>query len=202
MAVLSSADLEIAVEDGQNIVDAITQFLTECRSSQLSMGGDATLPRESELAILGPVELNPNGLPAAMSTLRSSIDLEDSYHLLSFATRMAVYGARTGSARPLKLGIFGLFTDQLVDWRDRLVAFAIVEDCARRLDMNFAALVRPKYSDLATDKVARLLINDYLRRADDWRNVETMGFVVVGEGENLCFKPRHFMHNAPEWKPS
>src|SRR3954471_5073585 len=95
------------------IVVAVKSFLGSCpQQLEFPLGGNVSIPREVELALL---EVIGRAMPVPESdlhTLRSEVTFDQSYDLVIFAVRMAVLSARTAQPKPLTLGLLGLVIDE------------------------------------------------------------------------------------------
>lgn len=122
-----------------------------------------------------------------LATVRQGLGVRHAYSLMIFAVRMAIHGARTGSADVIRMGMLGLAVDDgVVDWRDVLIALSLVEDCASRLGLDFGEEIE-KLASLATEERKRIMLEGYLPRSSEMRAIDVMGFKATEGSEGLQY---------------
>ena len=168
--------------------EAIKPLLAQYpRHIEFPLGGLLPIPTEAEECLLISIKKAPPITAEDVAAIRRELRRHDAYALVVFATRMAVFAARTNSDSNLKAALVGLAIDDcLVDWRDILVSISIIEDCAIRLGVDFATCIQT-VSVLAADERRRTIDEGYLPRPPKLRNVEVMGFTAKGIGGELHY---------------
>ncbi len=160
---------------------AIRRFLSSSpRDYDFPLGGEVAIPIDAERDLL-------TALPASVSVellgmIRPTIQRQDAYTLVIFAVRMAVFAARTKDPIPIKKSLWLLCVDDNeVDWRDVLVALAIIEDCSTNSGTDFRNSLE-EVADLAPHRRQHTLREGYLGRTPEMRAVETFGYQVLHPG--------------------
>lgn len=179
--------------DASRFCEAIKLFLAEYpRYLEFPLGGTTAIPMDSEQRLLASIDQEFPIVPDDVAALRGELSRHNAYSLVTFATRMAVFVARTNAASLMEAVSIGLVLDDgLVDWRDMLVALSIVEDCANRLGVDFRACI-DRTSTLAADQRRRTIQQGYLTREPKMRDIGVMGFRTEGVGEGLHYiRRRH-----------
>lgn len=174
-----------------SISDAIACFLQDCpqRASHIDfpLMEPVGIPTANESKLVKALgESAPVSL-GEIEQLRSQITVRESYWLLVFTLRMAVLAVRTTDARVLKSALLGaIIDDDVLDWRDVLIALSLLEYCAKSLGVDLPA----EFGELVTvaSLHRRATIALYFRRPSDWRTPEIMGYRPDGQGTSFSFK--------------
>lgn len=174
----------------ERLRSALRAFLeTSPLEPQKPSAGLAIISRPEELDLLQAVHSAGPLSEGMVAQLGQEVDLAQSYLLLDFAVRSAIYAVRAGSPRALHNGAFALVLDRdLLDYRDVLVALSVIEDCALRLGSDLKSSITPVLG-IATEK-RRDTIMGYLGRPPELRGLGVMGMVVSGEGPMLTYSMR------------
>ncbi len=126
------------------------------------------------LAVLGGDVTNQ-----LLKDVRQVINRDDAYSFVTFAVRMAVHAARCKDATPIEKSLWMLsIDDNEVDWRDALVALAIIEDCSAQIGFNFTGRIA-ELARLAPSRRRKTIEDGYLSRTPEMRDVETLGYKPV-----------------------
>ena len=147
------------------------------------------VPTQAEEQLIAAMRASPV-TEIKVVELRHELSVRDAYSLVTFAARLAVHAVRIGDASQLEIVLPMLIVDDcVVDWRDILVAMAIIEDCAIRLGIDFAACVQ-NVTQFATVRRRRTIEEGYLSRPRTRREVEVMGYRAVGVDKELTYVRR------------
>jgi hypothetical protein len=140
-------------------------------------GKPHSIPTDAELAFhenFEKIRLSPEVVNALQPLLTS----RDALSLIIFAVRMAIFAVRRHDKNLIEKAIWAICLDNnIADWRDALVALAIIEDCAKRLSMDFGTLIG-KWLYLAPPKRLRTIEEGYLARSNAMRTVQVMGYTA------------------------
>lgn len=163
------------------ILKGLRAFLTACPDGyDFPIGGELGIPAAFEndfLAILGSDMTAP-----LLERIRQSIKRDEAYSLAIFAVRMAIYGARLSDSAPIEKSLWILSVDDNeVDWRDTLVCLAIIEDCSAQIGFDFSGKIT-EFAQLAPSRRKNTIIEGYLFRTPDMRNVEALGYKPMNPG--------------------
>ena len=102
---------------------------------------------------------------------------------------MAILAARKRAVHILSASIFGIIVDDnLVDWRDTLVALLVIEDCAIRLGTELDLVVQDA-ARVASER-RRSIIAGYLARPAEMRRIKVMRIEAIGDGDRLEYKQK------------
>jgi hypothetical protein len=154
------------------------------------MGNPELLPEGNETDVFELFRKNKEEILARVPELRPKISFEDAYRLTILAVRMAVLAVRTQNRELLRAGLIGLVIDDSeVDWRDFLGALSIIEDCARRLGLDFYAEVLFLLGFTSRSR-KETIQNGYFSRALAFRSPDVFGFAAVGPDFNLKYVSR------------
>ena len=110
--------------------------------------------------------------------------------MVIFSIRLAVLAVRTAAPSTYKCGVLALAAGSpKVDWRDVLGAFALFENCGKRLGIHFQDELETVIP--FTDEVKlRSTIDGFFSRTDDMRAVDVMGIVECGYGSGWTFRSK------------
>ena len=186
--------------ENDELKSVIRRFLESCPSDfDFPLGGAVEIPLKTEQDLVTVIH-NVGVLGSGdLVALRKDLSIRQAYSLLIFAVRMAVLAARTRSARLITAGLLGIMIDDgAIDWRDLIVALAIIEDCASRLQVDFQTEVE-KWVSLATDVRRKTIRESYLSRTAEMRKVELMGYLAAEGSEGLTYV--HKYEGSPINKP-
>jgi hypothetical protein len=170
------------------ISDAVDKFLSSCPNDfDFPAGGTTKIPLESELKMAKEIQDAMPLTSESLVPLRERLTIRRAYQLIIFAVRMAVLAARTGAAGLIDTAIYGLVIENgLVDWRDTLRALSIIEDCAKRLGIDFQNKIK-QFENLMSDKSKKVVFEGYCSRAVEMRAVTAMGFIVENGEDGVSY---------------
>jgi hypothetical protein len=139
------------------------------------------IPNQRELALYGFAWSNLT--IDDVLRIRPSLDMAATYALVTFGVRAAIRAVRSGSGDLVTISALSLLLDDAVlDWRDVIVALAIVEDCANRLHLNLKE-VMDRYIRLATEQRKQTVSQGWFSRPAAERTPSVGGFLArIGPG--------------------
>jgi hypothetical protein len=183
--VMDVGNLEPAIDSIRELLAAYPPDLG------VSTGEDLPIPLPQEKRVLEFQIGRGTPLNDVVGALRSQMDLDATYKLLSFSMRMAIHAVRGKIPAALEDSLFGLVVDDdLADWRDVLCALSVVNDCSRRLSLDFDSRIR-EVAAAATERHRGTIVDGYLSREPVMRRVGVMGFEAVGpESELRYIRPK------------
>jgi hypothetical protein len=178
---------------GQQFADA-----QKVEASRIAQGNSLPSPIGPELRynfMAGECDLvNPRRLPcdeklaeicgrfagsdaAARADLRHSASMEDLYALLTFARRSAVFAMRGNAPRLVQDGIAAIAFVEVdrVDFRDAVVAIALLYSAAKRIGADPDELVRASAA-LADARMSDLMLG-FIKRPAGSKSFRSMGFM-------------------------
>ena len=172
----------------QPLISNFRTFLKSCpRHYDFPMGGSTVLPLESELQLVVAIQMVKGVSKRDCDEFRQLLNVRDAYSLVIFSVRMAVLAVRKQDSSFLRTGLIGLVLDDgVVDWRDVIVALAIIEDCSARIAINSETVIESVLG-LATTQRRSDICTNYLTRPSNMRSVEVLGFCATGENESLSY---------------
>jgi len=164
--------------DSKPILNAIFAFLSSCPDNyDYPIGGKVSIPAVVEQELLAILDCNVTD--ELLKSVRQVISRDDAYSLVIFVVRMAVYAARTKDTTPIEKSLWILSVDDNeVDWRDTLIALAIIEDCSVRSGFDFKTKVQA-LAKLAPNRRRKTIEDGYLSRTPEMRDVETLGYKPI-----------------------
>lgn len=144
------------------------------------------LPNGKDDEITKLVEVYKAARPEDRLTIANGLTGQQANWLDTYGFRMSMLSVRQGSADLLKSGLIALLmTMKIKDWRESIMSTSVLYRAAELLHVGDAAIRdAAKYApDAETNE--RLL--DYLKRTDDDKTVEAMGFRELTGKNGLIF---------------
>lgn len=171
--------------------NAVSAFLESCgRDYEFPAGGQHELLTKQEQALLELLRECELSVERQVSTLAKDRDWSDCYSLVIFAVRLAILAVRQEQQYWYRIGLIALVAGSpKVDWRDVLGAFAIFNDCGKRIGIDFQSEVEPIAACGDAEKL-RSTLDGFFSRDDEMRAVDVMGFQEYGEGDSLTFRSK------------
>ncbi|MDP1560484.1 MAG: hypothetical protein Q8M16_03715 [Pirellulaceae bacterium] len=173
------------------LLNAVSAFLETCgRDYEFPAGWQHDLLTKQEQALLEVLLDCELSVKHQISTLSSGLDWSDCYSLVIFGVRLAILAVRREHQRLYGIGLVVLVAGSpKVDWRDALGAFAIFNECGRRICVDFQSEVELIAASGDIDKLQPTLDSFFLRD-DQMRAVDAMGFQECGAGDSLMFRAK------------
>jgi hypothetical protein len=178
-------------DDAIRLSESIKRFLEGYPDqTAFPLGKPVAIPTDAELTLLEAMAETVPALVGDLVSVRKNVkEVAHGYSLIQFAIRMAVLAVRRDNPDILITSLPGLILDDdKVDWRDILRALSIIENCAVRLGIEFRPAVE-NLCQFATPKRRHTIVEGYLVRSPDMRDVRVMGYAAQGEGRTLSFEP-------------
>ncbi len=128
------------------------------------------------------------GSPAVRSFIRSGIDSESAWTLLTFSKRAAVLAVRKGEPDLIRDSLIAHAIEDLAaeDVRDNMVALGLVYHCARTVDPRPEGVFH-EVAQIAAPPIAQLL-TDFVRRPDLDGILSAMGWREVRTEQGVGFR--------------
>ncbi|HWE92735.1 MAG TPA: hypothetical protein VG269_02070 [Tepidisphaeraceae bacterium] len=172
--------------------EAIGAFLETIPSDvhYYGMGGDVEIPTSAELSLIRIFETLVLRSRDDVTAIAGELSTHQAYVLATFSVRMAIFAARTNALLELHASTFGMvIDDNLLDWRDVLVALSVIEDCAVRIGTDLSSIMQGAIN-VASDRRRYTIVSDYLSRSPEMRGIKVMGIEALGSGEKLRYRQK------------
>jgi hypothetical protein len=126
--------------------------------------------------------------PIARSFIRSGVDFERGWTLLTFSKRAAILAVRQGVADLIRDSLIAHAIEDLAaeDVRDNMVALGLVFHCARTVHPQPEGVFR-EVAQMAGPPIAQLLM-DFVRRPDLERILSAMGWLEVRTEQGVGYR--------------
>jgi hypothetical protein len=148
---------------------------------------DIEIPLPSERVLIETFFTNQPFAPTLVIELRSVLDVKLAYSLVILTVRFVLYSVRISSPRLFRLSLpFLLADDNLVDWRDILVAASIIDDCARHLSIDFSSEIQSLLG-YATERRRDTILCGYLSRDTEMKQTDVFGVLPRTGPEGLSY---------------
>lgn len=123
-----------------------------------------------------------------IATLSSVSDCTEPWSLTTFGLRRAVTAVRTDNVALYRLGLLPFLAGLSdIDWRDKIVRLAAIEDCGQRLRLNAREELHQAMSSYDHPPLQERL-ETYFSRSDAMRDVRGMGLYPFGEQEDFWYQ--------------
>jgi hypothetical protein len=165
---------------------AVNEYLAACPADVVFPMGVNKIPDGAEIKLSQFLGSLPAMTQGEIASVRDELMIRQSYQMVIFAVRMAVWAVRVAEANKLISGLFGFALGGVqTDWRDFLGALSITEDCATRLELDFRCEIEGLRHLFDTTTIQT--IEGYLSRSAEMRAVEVMGFKAESCSDGLRY---------------
>jgi hypothetical protein len=177
------------MDDPDHLEDLFAAVVHELHAAEFPAGAAIPIPTPGEQALL--VELQRSGeFPvAAMQHLRTTVTRDDSYVVVIWAVRTAIFAERTANPRAFGIAGFGLAVDEdLVDWRDILRAMAVFEEIAERMGISLEESIQHARAAALPDRAHT--IDAHFRRRPAIRSIDVMALSRIATEQGITYIAR------------
>lgn len=176
------------MSDSDTLSNCFAEYCSACPPDfDFPTGSSVKIPTPSECALAKAFEAALPTLRDQIYPIRKTLTVRNAHHLTIFAVRTALLAARSNSKNLIDVSILALLIDEgLVDWRDTLIALSLIEDCSKRVGVDFRRSIESHVA-LATDTLRKTIVNGYLARSEEMRSIKIMGFTSRDSDEGLVY---------------
>jgi hypothetical protein len=175
----------------EDVKRSVTQFVASCgRDYEFPAGGKIELLTRSEEELHASLQCKSVSDAEKVKAMSGGLNWSQCFKIVIFGVRLAVLAVRRSDSAIYKDGVIALAAGSpKIDWRATLAAFAIFENCGKRLSISFRDELESvvKFTDQAE---LRPTIDGYFRRTDDMRAVDVLGYVESGTGNQFTFRSK------------
>lgn len=171
------------------LLAAVDELLAQSnREYSFPAGGQISIPTRAEAQVIDQMRSAGVSDRQLMDAFVNVCEFPACCDIMIFGIRVGVLAVRTSSPPLFRLALVPcLAAAARIDWRDRLRALAVLEDCASRLGLDFQSELLRSTNDLLDDDELMGSIAAYLGRTDDMRRLDVMGIHAVDHGGQTIY---------------
>lgn len=177
-------------EAADHLREAVAGFIESTgRDYAFPAGGAVRLLTTPEQRLVLALQSGELSDAERIQILSGDLDLYDSYDIVIFGIRLAILAVRRSMPVLFRYSVLAAVAGSpKIDWRDRLRAFACLQNCGDRLKLSFQSELQSMARNI--DEESHHWADGFFQRTPDMQSIAVKGIVESGAGDEWTFLDR------------